>query len=122
MAADEKDWPGLDPKPDQITYSASKLKNIAVDLAGDLEVLTGNRAGSLQDFTKYAVVPMIMDDEATSVKDFFDSVAGGTEGFRTIYGKAIDQYRNAIGLMLAGAKDFDALNELMSGSSITEET
>ncbi|MFI6596320.1 hypothetical protein ACIBHX_08730 [Nonomuraea sp. NPDC050536] len=120
--ADEKDWPGLDPKPDQITYSASKLKNIAIDLARDYDVLTGTKAGSLQDFQLNSYVPkVVMDDEAKAVKAFFDAVAGGNEGFRTIYGKVVDQYRNAIGLLLAGAKDFDSLNQLMGGTSIVED-
>ncbi|WP_214320868.1 hypothetical protein [Nonomuraea sediminis] len=122
MAMDEKDWPGLNPKPDQITYSASKLKKIAADLAADLERLGGNKAGSLQDFTKYAVVPTIMDNEAGSVKDFFDSVAGGSEGFRTIYSNVVAQYQNAILLMLEGAKGFHTLDQRMGGSGTPEET
>lgn len=98
-------WPGLDPKPEEITFDADVLKGIAKDLQDDLDRLLGHGAGTPTDFEKHALpkTVMMLDPSYAPGAAFIETLQNGQTYFGLVYKEIIEKYEAAIKLIEAAA-------------------
>ncbi|MEU8247166.1 hypothetical protein [Nonomuraea sp. NPDC048916] len=110
----QQSWPGLNPKQDEIKFSADRLKNIAKDLERDLERLIGATPGSLRHLSEETQVTYAGTDDWEAGETLYKSLKHGNTYFTEVYTGIVREYRKAIALLFAGAGDYEAVERLMS--------
>ncbi|MFD1931581.1 MULTISPECIES: hypothetical protein [Nonomuraea] len=113
----EHRWPGLDPKPGEIEYSADKLKGIAKALNDGLERLTGMEIGSMQDLTSRGMVTHPAPNQGWEAGDaVFDTISEAHRFIMHVYGEINLKYGTALSLVNAGAGVYNGTEQINTGT------
>lgn len=100
----QRPWPGLEPKPDEVTFEAKVLEGIAKDLEADLKRMLGTGAGTPTDFAKHALpMTLMVDPDYAPGAAFIETLQNGQQYFGLVYQEIIEKYATAIELIYAGA-------------------
>lgn len=111
----EKNWPGLVADRDGVTYTPSKLVNLAKDLNTQLTGLTNSTQGSLADLQMYGnlsyLASIFKDVKRWEGGDEFAAAITNAHTETTkIYQEIIEKLTIAVGLINAGAGNYQNAN------------
>ncbi|MEU7741668.1 hypothetical protein [Nonomuraea sp. NPDC049158] len=111
----ESDWAGLDPEREGVTYSASKLKKLAEQLAEEFAKFAGDKPGSVNDLdVKANLVGMKVAVEQIKRweggQTFVATLQNGHKEFTEAYREVAEKTRIAIELINAGAGNYERVD------------
>ncbi|TDD25148.1 hypothetical protein [Nonomuraea diastatica] len=119
-----RDWPGLQPERDGVTYDPKKIANIAGELREVLKPIRGEgrgeNQGSIIDLETYGSLRAVLThvrsiERWQGGQAFADLVSHSQQEFLTAYEEVLENFATAISLVEAGAGTYQVTNAANEG-------